>query len=115
PKPRWESLHPILGLSALYRISGKREYKEAVEKIWWSIVKFDRHNNGGFSSGEQAQGNPYHPGAIETCCTIAWIALGVEVLALTANSVVADEIVLSTLNSVLGLHSRTGRWVTVLP
>src|SRR6266498_4665536 len=79
---------------------------------WWSIVKLDRHNNGGFSSGEQAQGNPYHQGAIETCCTIAWIALSVEMLRLTAHSIVADELELSTLNSVLGLHSPNGRWVT---
>ena len=33
-------------------------------------------------------------------------------LRLTENSVVADEIELSTLNSVTGLHSHTGRWVT---
>jgi DUF1680 family protein len=112
PKPRWESLHPIMGLVELYWLTGNEDCRQAFEKIWWSIVKSDRHNNGGFSSGEQAQGNPYHPGAIETCCTIAWIALSVEMLRLTGNSVVADEIELSTLNSVLGLHSPTGRWVT---
>jgi DUF1680 family protein len=112
PKPRWESLHPIMGLVQLYASTGEDKYRRAFESIWWSIVQWDRHNNGGFSSGEQAQGNPYHPGAIETCCTIAWIALGVEMLRLTANSVVADELELSTLNSVLGLHSPSGRWVT---
>ncbi len=112
PKPRWESLHPILGLAELYLITGEEKYRRAFEHIWWSIVKLDRHNNGGFSSGEQAQGNPYHQGAIETCCTIAWIALGVEMLRLSGNSVVADELELSTLNSVMGLHSPNGRWVT---
>lgn len=112
PKPRWESLHPILGLAELHRITGEERYRTAFTRIWWSIAKLDRHNNGGFSSGEQAQGNPYHRGAIETCCTIAWTALGVAMLEMTGDPVVADELELSTLNSILGLHSPNGRWVT---
>ena len=111
-KPRWESLHPILGLAELHRTTANADHRKAFEQLWWSIAEHDRHNNGGFSSGEQAQGNPYHPGAIETCCTIAWMAMSVEMLRLTGDSVVADELELSTLNSVLGLHSPDGKWCT---
>ena len=112
PKPRWESLHPIMALAELYSITGKTEYRQAFQHIWHSIVRHDRHNNGGFSSGEKASGNPYDRAPIETCCTIAWIALSVEMLRMTGESTVADEIELSTLNSVAGMHSSSGRWAT---
>jgi uncharacterized protein len=112
PKPRWESLHALLALPELYEQTGDERDRLAFERWWWSIAKLDRHNNGGFSSDEQARGNPYHQGAIETCSTIAWIAMTTEMLKLTGNSIVADELELSTLNSALGMHSPTGRWAT---
>jgi len=76
------------------------------------MLKGDRHNNGGFTSGEKATGNPYQPGAIETCCTVAWMAMSVEMLRLTGDSRVADELELSLFNSGFGMMSPSGRWVT---
>jgi hypothetical protein len=111
-KPRWESLHAIQGIAQLYWLTGDENDRTAFERLWWSIVKLDRHNNGGFSSGEQAQGNPYHPGAIETCCTVAWMAMSVDMLCMTGNSLVADELELSTLNQVLGYQHPSGKWCT---
>ncbi len=112
PKPRWESLHPIMGLSELYYATGRDDYRRAFEHLWWSMLKGDRHNNGGFSSGEKATGNPCDDGAIETCCTVAWMAMSVEMLRLTGRPIVADELELSMLNSGLGMMSPSGRWVT---
>ena len=112
PKPRWESLHPIMALAELYYATGEAQYRQAFEHLWWSMCKGDRHNNGGFTSGEKATGNPYDRAPIETCCTVAWMAMSVEMLRLTGNPVVADELELAMLNSGIGMMSATGRWVT---
>lgn len=112
PKPRWESLNPIMGLVELYYLTGDCSCRMAFEALWWSMLKGDRHNNGGFTSGEQATGDPFAVGSIETCCTVTWMTMSVEMLRLTGNSVVADELELSMLNSGLGLISASGCWVT---
>ncbi len=112
PKPRWESLQPIMAMVELYYVTAEERYRKAFEHFYWSIAKTDRHNNGGFTTGEKAVGDPYVNGEIESCCTLAWIAYGVEMLRLSGNPVVADELELSTLNSVVGMHSCTGRWST---
>jgi DUF1680 family protein len=112
PKPRWESLHPIMSLVELHYATGEAHYRQAFEHLWWSMCKGDRHNNGGFTSGERATGNPYDPAPIETCCTVAWMAMSVEMLRLTGNPIVADELELAMLNSGIGMMSASGRWVT---
>ncbi|MBQ4074319.1 MAG: glycoside hydrolase family 127 protein [Clostridia bacterium] len=99
---RWEALHGIMMLGVLWEETGNQEYYDVIEKIWWSIVKTDRHNNGAFSTKECAIGTPYEPGAIETCCSIAWIAYSLEYLRYCKNSYVADEIELTYYNTILG-------------
>lgn len=112
PKPRWESLHDVQAIAELYFITGDERYRQAVTHIWQSIRRYDRHNTGAFSSAERAVGDPYDPRAIETCCLVAWIALSIDVLRMTLNSTVADEIELATLNALFGAQHPSGRWWT---
>lgn len=112
PKPRWESLHDIQGLTELFRITGNADYKTALVNLWRSMARYDRHNTGGFTTGEAAIGNPYSSGAIETCCTTAYMALTIDALRLTGDPKAADELELSTWNTVLGSQHPSGRWWT---
>lgn len=112
PKPRWESLHPMLGLTELFRITGDDSYRQALVHWWRSIHRTDVHNSGSFSTNEQAVGNPFQPGAIETCCTVAWMTLSVEALRLTGDSRIADALEHATWNAVLGHQHPSGRWCT---
>ncbi|MDD4772909.1 MAG: glycoside hydrolase family 127 protein [Eubacteriales bacterium] len=110
PKPRWESLHAIIGLAELYRATGEKYYRDASEFICRSILRTDIHNTGGFSTSEQAVGNPFGSGAIESCCVIAYNALAIETYKLTADVSLIDFLELSHYNACLGIWSPTGRW-----
>ncbi len=109
---RWEGLHCIQGICEMGFLTGDPKYHNAFEHIWWAMLKGDRHNTGGFTSAEGCQGNPYDQRAIEICCTIAWVALTIDMLRLTGNSLIADELELSTFNGVLGAQHPSGRWWT---
>lgn len=112
PRPRWESLHDLQGLVEFYRITGDSQYRTAFTRHWRSILRWDRRNTGGFSSGEQATGNPYAATPIETCCTVAWMALTTDMLQLTGELRAADELELSFFNAALGAQHPSGRWCT---
>ncbi|MBO5655756.1 MAG: glycoside hydrolase family 127 protein, partial [Rikenellaceae bacterium] len=106
---RWECLHAIEAIREMERIAGEQDYRTAFTNIWKSVQAYDRHNTGGFSSGEAACGNPYDTRAIETCCTIAWMALCVDMLDMTHDAMVADELELATWNALLGAQHPSGR------
>lgn len=109
---RWESLHIVQGLAEMYRLTGEARYKDAVLNTWDCCRRYDRHPSGAFSTYERGAGSIYSPGQIETCCSIAWMALTVDVLELTGDARAADELELTTWNQVLAAQHPSGRWNT---
>ena len=71
PAHRWKALMTGRVLLRMYYITGEEHYRTAFKHIWENALHGDRHNTGGWTSGEGIQNNPYHQGAIETCCTVA--------------------------------------------
>ena len=106
---RWEMIHTWQALNELYWLTGDEKYRNTVDKIWHSVADGDRHNTGGITSGEGFIGSSYKTGPIETCCTVAWTAFSLDLLRMTGNSQVADEIEWSTFNSALGAIPYSGR------
>ena len=106
---RWESLYTLTTLAVLYRVTGNRDYADAMESLGWGTVSHDRHNTGSFGTGEGATGDIYGAGS-ETCNTVAWMTFSTEYLKLSKNSYVADELELSYFNATLGsLHELVRR------
>ncbi len=112
PKPRWESLHDLQTLVELWRITGEEKYRDAFISHWRTIREFDVRNSGAFSGGEQATGNAFAPTPIETCCTVAWMAMSVDMLRLTGDIAAAEELERATFNGALGAQHPGGRWWT---
>lgn len=99
-------------IAELYLLTGDERYRRATLHIYQSIRRTDRHNTGAFSSAEQAAGNPCDTRAIETCCMVAWMALCIDVLRLTGDPTVADELELAIYNAIMGAQHPSGRWWT---
>ncbi len=111
-KPRWESLHCLMGLCELSQITGDVSYLDAVIFIWDSIFKTDIHQDGSFSTHEKAMGNPFESGPIETCCTVAWMWLTLKLYQITQAPRYVDALEWATLNASRGFTHPSGRWFT---
>lgn len=100
-QPRWEGLYSLQTLAVLYETTGDAQYLNAVCALWRDMAATDRHNTGSFGTGEGATGDVYGAGS-ETCNTVAWMAFSTDVLRLTKDPRIADELELAFLNAALG-------------
>ena len=112
PRPRWESLHDLQGLVELWRITGEAKYRDAFIHHWRSIRRWDRRNTGGFSSGEQATGNPYTPQRHRDLLHGRVDGADHRLPAAHGRPAAADDLELATLNGGLGAQHPSGRWWT---
>jgi DUF1680 family protein len=91
-----------MALSEMYWLTADMGYRDGFEHLWRALLRSERHNTGGFSTNEGLLGTPDNRGTIETCCTVAWSLLSTDMLRLSGDSRVADELEWSALNSALG-------------
>lgn len=117
----YEMMSCYEGLLELYRITGKPEYKQAVEKTWENIYANEINIAGSGSAVEcWFGGKQLQTMAIqhyqETCVTATWIKLSQQLLRLTGEAKYADAIEQSWYNALLGSMRPDGAdWAKYTP
>ncbi len=117
----YEMMSCYEGLLELYRITGKPEYKEAVEKTWSNIYATEINIAGSGSAVEcWFGGKELQTMAIqhyqETCVTATWIKLSQQLLRLAGEAKYADAIEQSWYNALLGSMRPDGSdWAKYTP
>lgn len=117
----YEMMSCYEGLLELYRLTGKTEYKTAVEKTWESIRETEINVAGSGSAvecwfhGTEHQAHPvFH--YQETCVTATWVKLSQQLLRLTGEAKYADAIEQTYYNALLGSMSPDGSdWAKYTP
>jgi DUF1680 family protein len=117
----YEMMSCYEGLLELYRLTGKKEYRNAVEKTWNNIRDTEINITGSGASkecwfnGKKMQTLPvFH--YQETCVTVTWIKLCQQLLRLTGEAKYADAIEQSFYNALLGAMKRDGSdWAKYSP
>lgn len=117
----YEMMSCYEGLLELYRLTGKEQYREAVEKTWSDILQTEI-NVAGSGSAMEAWFGGYELQALpiahyqETCVTATWIKLSQQLLRLTGEARYADAIEQSFYNALLGAMNPDGSdWAKYTP
>lgn len=117
----YEMMSCYEGLLELYRLTGKQEYKAAVEQTWESIRETEINVAGSGSSvecwfhGKVHQDHPiFH--YQETCVTATWVKLSQQLLRLTGEAKYAEAIEQTYYNALLGSMTLDGSdWAKYTP
>jgi uncharacterized protein len=117
----YEMMSCYEGLLELYRLTGRQEYRMAVEKTWQNILNTEINIAGSGASaecwfgGKEHQVSPvYH--YQETCVTVTWIKMSQQLLRLTGEAKYADVIEQAYYNALLGAMNIDGSdWAKYTP
>lgn len=93
----YEMLSNLVGLCELARVTGERKYVEAAIRAWEDIVSKRLYITGSASQGEHFRGDFELPNGesahvAETCVTVTWIQLNLQLLRLTGEARYANEL-----------------------
>lgn len=112
----YEMLSNLVGLCELARVTGDRAILQAVDHAWRDIVADQLYLTGGASVGEHFRADPVRPNDVaacigETCVTVTWIQLNLQLLRLTGEARFGDELERSFYNHLTGAqHPRGDDW-----
>jgi hypothetical protein len=109
----YEMTSNLVGLCELYRVTGKKPYLDAVLNAWKDISAHRLYITGSGSSHELWQADFHFPddsGAqiCETCVTVTWMQLNMELLRLLGEARFAEELEKTLYNHLLGAQEPTG-------
>ncbi len=117
----YEMMSCYEGLLELYRLTGKEQYRQAVENTWENILQTEINIAGSGSAmeawfgGHELQSLPVAHYQ-ETCVTATWIKLSQQLLRLTGEAKYADAIEQSFYNALLGAMNPEGSdWAKYTP
>lgn len=117
----YEMMSCYEGLLELYRVTGEKQYLDAVEKTWRNIRDTEINICGSGASeemwfgGRQKQTMPVRHYQ-EVCVTVTWIKLNQQLLRLTGEAQYADEIERAYYNALLGsLNGDASDWAKYTP
>jgi DUF1680 family protein len=112
----YEMLSNLVGLGEFYRATGDEKLLHAIRNAWQDIVDNRLYATGSASSFEHFQGDHVLPNGeksniCETCVTVTWMQLNLQLLRLTGEAKYGDEFERSLYNHLAAAqHPRGDDW-----
>jgi hypothetical protein len=109
----YEMLSCLNGVLELYRTTGDRQLLDASRNAWQDIVDHRLYITGGASSSEHFQDDAVLPNDMasricETCVTVTWMQVNLQLLRLTGDAKYADQLETSVYNHLLAAQNPRG-------